>query len=311
MGSSRFRRRRSGGVAIKGVVTVSFDDMPNLGEMSLDEGPAYSAWAVEQSKKVVANSRTALDIPYGDDFFQKLDIFLPDDETLTDLPVLIFYHGGAWRHGFKEWQGFMAPPITSLPAILVSPNYRLAPDTKYPDSFQDVIDAIVWVYRNILPYGGDKRRIFVGGHSAGGHLSALAALRPDLILANLIPKDTIKGCFPLSAPLDLRLSECQPGGRRERLIKLFLKSDDQDHEASATEHTAGNKVPFFLAWGSEDLPELPGHNKLMVERMQQEDCIFEHHVFEGFSHFDTHKSCQNEDYLWVQKVRDWLANGPS
>ena len=284
--------------------------MPDLGEMSLAEGPAYSEWAIERSREVVARSRTAFDIPYGDDFFQKLDIFLPDDEELTDLPILIFYHGGAWRHGYKEWMGFMAPPITSLPAILVSPNYRLAPDTRYPDSLQDVIDAIVWVYRNILPYGGDKRRIHVGGHSAGGHLAALAALRPDLILANLIPRDTIKGCFPLSAPLDLRLSECEPGGRRERLIKLFLGSEDQDREASPTEHTRGNKVPFFLAWGSDDLPELPAHNRLMVERLRAEDCVLEHHVFEGFSHFDTHRACAGEDFLWVRKARDWLANGP-
>ena len=289
---------------------MAFDDMPDLGEMSLAEGPAYSAWAIERSRKVVARSRTALDIPYGDDFFQKLDIFLPEDETLIDLPILIFFHGGAWRHGYKEWMGFMAPPITSLPAILVSPNYRLAPDTKYPDSLQDVIDAIVWVYRNILPYGGDKRRIHVGGHSAGGHLAALAALRSDLILANLIPRDTIKGCFPLSAPLDLRLSECEPGGRRERLIKLFLASEEQDREASPTEHTSGNKVPFFLAWGSEDLPELPAHNRLMVERLRAEDCILEHHVFPGFSHFDTHRACAEEDSPWVRKARDWLANGP-
>ena len=290
---------------------MSFDDMPDLGQMSLADGPPYSDWAIEKAKEVVANSRTALDIPYGDDFFQKLDIFLPDDESLTDLPVLIFLHGGAWRHGFKEWQGFMAPPITSLPAILVSPNYRLAPDTKYPDSLRDVIDSVVWVYRNIMPYGGDKRRIFIGGHSAGGHLAALAALRSDLILANLIPKDTIKGCFPLSAPLDLRLSQCEPGGRRERLVKLFLTSDDQDHEASATEQVGSNQVPFFLAWGSDDLPELPTHNALMVERMQQEGCIFDHHVFEGFTHFETHKGCEKEDFLWVQKVRDWMANGPS
>ncbi|MCE2483059.1 MAG: alpha/beta hydrolase [Alphaproteobacteria bacterium] len=289
---------------------MAFDDMPDLGEMSLAEGPAYSAWAIERSREVVARSRTALDIPYGDDFFQKLDIFLPDDEELADLPILIFYHGGAWRHGYKEWMGFMAPPITSLPAILVSPNYRLAPDTKYPDSLQDVIDAIVWVYRNILPYGGDKRRIHIGGHSAGGHLAALAALRPDLILANLIPRDTIKGCFPLSAPLDLRLSECEPGGRRERLIKLFLASEEQDREASPTEHTRGNKVPFFLAWGAEDLPELPAHNRLMVERLRAEDCILEHHVFPGFSHFDTHRACAEEDSLWVRKARDWLAAGP-
>ncbi|MSP52101.1 MAG: alpha/beta hydrolase [Alphaproteobacteria bacterium] len=290
---------------------MSFDDMPDLGQMSLPEGPAYAAWAIEQSKLVAKKARIVWDVPFGEDFYQKLDIFLPDDTTATDVPVLIFFHGGAWRHGFKEWNGFMAPNITSLPAILVSANYRLAPGAKYPKPLDDVIAALVWVYRNIRHYGGDNRRIFMGGHSAGGHLAALATLKPNLILSQLVPKDVVKACFPLSAPLDLRLSICEPGGRRERLIKNFLERDNQDHDASATESVRGNTVPFFLAWGDNDLPELMEHNKRMVELMSKEECVFEHHLFRGYGHFDTHRDTIKPDSPWVKKVRAWMTKTPA
>ena len=289
---------------------MSFDDMPDLGQMSLPEGSAYAAWAIEQSKLVAKQARIVWDLPYGSDFYQKLDLFLPNDPKAADVPVLIFLHGGAWRHGFKEWNGFMAPHITGLPGIMVSANYRLAPGAKYPKPLEDVIDIIAWVYRNIRRYGGDNRRTFIGGHSAGGHLAALAALKPILLLAHLVPKDAIKACFPLSAPLDLRLEMCEPGGRRERLIKNFLDRDDQDRDASATESVAGNTTPFFLAWGENDLPELLEHNKRMVELMKKENCVFEHYLYKGCGHFDTHRDCIKPDSVWIKKVREWMTRTP-
>ena len=140
--------------------------------------------------------RNVIDVAYGDDYFQRLDLFLPDNENLTELPVLVFMHGGAWRNGFKEWMGFMAPPIISLPAIFVSVSYRLAPSVKFPEPLEDTCDAVAWVFRNIRRYGGDPERIFIGGHSAGGHLAAMAALRCDHFTQRCLPANLIKACFP-------------------------------------------------------------------------------------------------------------------
>ena len=98
---------------------MSFDDMPDRGELMLPGAQEYADGCIERSRKVVDQTRCVIDVTYGDDFYHKLDIFLPDDEEQTGLPVMLFFHGGAWRHGFKEWLGFMAPALTDLPAIFV------------------------------------------------------------------------------------------------------------------------------------------------------------------------------------------------
>jgi arylformamidase len=290
---------------------MSFDDMPDRGKLMLPGAQEYADRALESSKKVVASTRNLIDVAYGDDYWQKIDIFLPDDASVRDVPVLLFMHGGAWRHGFKEWMGFMAPQFIDLPAIFISVGYRLVPEAKYPKPLEDCFAALEWVYRNIMVHGGDKRRIFIGGHSAGAHLAALVALRKDLALARLMPKDVIKGCFPVSGALNLHLDEVEPGGRREKVIKLLLESADQDREASAIDHVEGSTTPFFLTWGSQDLPELIGHNRHMISLMQAQPCVFEYHEFEGANHFDTNEAAGDRDSLWVRKVRDWMVHTPS
>lgn len=290
---------------------MSFEDMPDRGKFSLPGGQDYSDLAIELAREVVASTRNRIDVKYGDDFYQKLDVFLPDDESLTGLPVLLFLHGGAWRHGFKEWMGFMAPRFLNLPAIFVSANHRLAPETKYPKPLEDCFDALAWIHRSIAALGGDPNRIFVGGHSSGGYYAAMMALRPDYLVARGLPSDVIKACFPVSAPLNLHLDEVEPGGRRERLIKLFLERDEDDRDASPIDHVTGNTTPFLLAYGSDDLPELIVHNKQMIELLSDQPCVFEHHEFAGFTHFDTSQRCQDPDFLWVRKAREWMVETPS
>ncbi|MSP52100.1 MAG: alpha/beta hydrolase [Alphaproteobacteria bacterium] len=289
---------------------MSFDDMPDRGELMLPGAKEYAARILAESKAVVANSRCILDVSYGNDFFQKLDIFLPNDLALTDLPVLLFLHGGAWRHGFKEWMGFMAPNFNALPAIFVSANYRLAPETKHPGQLNDCWDAIAWIYHRIDDHGGDPNKIYLGGHSAGGHLAALTALKLDYAAKRDLPRDVIKACFPLSPPLNLRLDEMEPGGRREKVVKLLLARDSDDRDASPIDSVAGNKTPFFIAWGENDLPEIAIQTPAVVEALEREQCVVDWHRFGGTGHSQTNENCRDIMNPWVRKVRAWMKNPP-
>ena len=118
----------------------------------------YSAEAFRLSREVQQNTRVELDVAYGPDEEQGLDIYLPALESSTPLPTLLFMHGGGWANGYKEWMGFMAPAITCLPAIFVSVGYRLVPRAQFPDQPNDCWDALKWVYDNIGRYGGDPRQ---------------------------------------------------------------------------------------------------------------------------------------------------------
>jgi acetyl esterase/lipase len=109
-----------------------------------------------------------------------LDIYAPADRPLEGAPVLLQVHGGAWTIGKKDQQGI--PLMYHLAAkgwICVAINYRLAPRDPFPAQIIDVKQGIAWIRDNIAAYGGDPDYIAITGGSAGGHLTALAALTPN------------------------------------------------------------------------------------------------------------------------------------
>ena len=103
-----------------------------------------------------------------------LDIYQPKNCYLC--PVIIYVHGGTWVLGDKGGLSYKAKAFTAHDYIYVSINYRLSPDYLFPAHVQDVARAFYWVKNNIHNYGGNPERIFLMGHSAGGHLAALVAL---------------------------------------------------------------------------------------------------------------------------------------
>jgi arylformamidase len=107
-----------------------------------------------------------------------MDVFAPTDLPNRPLPVLVYIHGGGWTHGAKEWMTFMAPALTRYPAILVVPSYGLAPAHTHPEPVVDCLRALVCTRQKAAEFGGDPDRLFVGGHSVGGHISAMIALGP-------------------------------------------------------------------------------------------------------------------------------------
>ena len=111
-----------------------------------------------------------LEARYGDDPYQSLAIFRPEHASGE---VLVFFHGGGWTNGYKEWMVFMAPAFLAQGITFVSAGYRLAPQHRFPTALGDCADALAWVHQHIDEHGGDPARLFVGGHSAGGHYAAL------------------------------------------------------------------------------------------------------------------------------------------
>jgi acetyl esterase/lipase len=274
---------------------MAFDNLPYQPPFQTQEATDYAAEVLALSKRVVESARCVLDIAYGEDYGQKLDIFLPDKSAESWLPVLIFAHGGGWTHGYKEWMGFMAPPITELPAVFVSLSYRLAPAYPYPAALEDCLSALRWIYNHIEDYGGSRNRLFVGGHSAGGHLMALLSLRHEMAEARGIPRDTARACFPVSAPFDVKGHEAFPN--EEEAIK-----------ASPINYVKGNDTPFFITYGSQDMELVIRTGERMVEALKRELGRVEYHVFEGYDHFKMNLDQGNESNLWVKTVRTWMSS---
>ena len=261
----------------------------------------YLEQAMAWSDEVRAKSRCALNLEYGDDERQKLDVYMPDVDPGVPAPVLLFFHGGYWVIGHKDLLGFMAPAITPAPALLVSVGYRLAPGAKYPQQVDDCRLALRWVYEHIADYGGDPERIFVGGHSAGGHLAALITLQRERLVKIGLPLGVIKGCFPVSGVFDVTET---PPERRE----AFLASGGDAREASPMYSTKGNSTPFLLEIGSDDFDNLRAQHPRMLEALQAEQGFVEEMVRQGHNHFRISLDHADLESPWTRRVRKWMTS---
>lgn len=126
----------------------------------------------------------APDLPYGDDPAQRLDVYRPAGRATG--PVLVVVHGGGWRRGDKAAEPVIAHKLAHWGGrgwVMVSVAYRLWPAARLHEQAADVARAVAFVQRHAASWGADPAQIALLGHSAGGHLAALAAVDPALAAA--------------------------------------------------------------------------------------------------------------------------------
>ncbi len=254
-------------------------------------------WGPALAPDNAAEVETIADIPYGEEpepgsQRRHLDLFLPKDRT--GFPVVLLVHGGAWMVGDNCCCGLYSAVGTFLAQRgigAVLPNYRLSPGVKHPEHIKDVARAFAWVHAHLGAYGGCAEKIFVAGHSAGGHLAALLATDDTWLHEVGLNSGNIAGAIVLSgvyhipektppytlggwAPLAFRLGQvlplrCQSGwcGNTPVLpgipmpLNVFgpVFGDDPKVRADASpiNHVRPGLPPFLIVYGEHDLPTLP------------------------------------------------------
>jgi arylformamidase len=168
--------------------------------VSVPEYPELAKVRAAQARKVRESAKSWLNVAYGTSAREKLDIYAADNPR---GPVLVFIHGGYWRSGSKEENCNFVPTFTRRGATVAMVEYDLCPQVTVADIVRQTRASIAWVYRNIRNYGGDPAKIFISGHSAGGHLTAMA-LAHDWSGEGL-PGDLIKGAIATSGVYDLEM----------------------------------------------------------------------------------------------------------
>ena len=141
-----------------------------------------------------------LDVPYGDHRMETMDIFRPRGEARA---LLMFIHGGYWRSLDKKDHSFVAAPFVNAGAAVAAINYSLCPSVKVEDIVLQCLKAGAWLYRNAGEVGSPRNRIFVAGHSAGGHLTAMCMAAQWPRYSRGLPERVMQGGMSVSGIYDL------------------------------------------------------------------------------------------------------------
>ena len=169
---------------------------------AVPEHPAWFERYAATSAAFRARWPGRLDLPYGDSPRQVIDLFLPPSQQTSRPPLLVFIHGGYWQaFGPKDFS-FVAERFVAAGAAVAMVGYDLAPAVAMDAIVSQVRHAIAWLYRNAGAHGFDPGRICLSGHSAGGHLAAMA-LATDWQAAFGLPQDLVKGVCAISGVFDL------------------------------------------------------------------------------------------------------------
>jgi len=217
-----------------------------------------AALALALTLAAVARAQTIKqNIPYAgvDDEKRTLDVYAP--AGAKDLPVVFWIHGGGWQAGDKTDVKLKPKAFMDKGFVFVSTNYRLLPAVDMGTLTRDVARSFRWVQDHVAEYGGDPKRVLVGGHSAGAQLAALICTDERYLKAEGVSFDVLKGCVPVDGdtydvPAIIEVAETrwrvhgmppQKFGHRAK----FGDDPAKHRDFSAVNHVAkGKGIPPFL-----------------------------------------------------------------
>ena len=238
---------------------------------------------------------------YGPTSIEGLDVFMTKN---PDAPVHIFIHGGGWRSGLAREYAFLAELFVHAGAHLVIPDFAWVQDLG--DSLMPMAEqvrrAVAWVYRNARTFGGDPDRIFVSGHSAGGHLAGVI-LTTDWGKDFNLPDDTVKGGLFCSGMFDLepvRLSA------RSAYVKF---TDEMESALSPQRHLDKLNAPVIVAYGTLETPEFQRQSRDFAEAVRKAGKPVQLLVGEGYNHFEIIETLANPYGLLGRSVLKQMKLG--
>jgi arylformamidase len=203
---------------------------------AVPERDAIVADWVARSARMRREYAGHLDLAYGDTPRERLDLFLAADPK---APTLAFIHGGYWQMNDKENFAFFAEGLLPLGINLAVVEYTLAPTARLDRIVAEVRRSVRWLAAHLDEYGADPTRLYVAGHSAGGHLTAMT-----------MPLAEVRGGIAISG-----IYELEPIRLNYLNEKLALDEDEAERN-SPVRHLPAAAGELVVAYGTRELPEL-------------------------------------------------------
>jgi arylformamidase len=226
-----------------------------------------------------------LRLSYGAKSIESLDVFQTNH---PEAPVHIYIHGGAWQQGKAANYAFPAEMFVNAGANYVVPDFSWVQDVG--DSLLPIADqvrrAVSWVYRNASEFGGDSDRIYLSGHSSGGHLAGVI-LTTDWEKEFDLPADIVKGGLCCSGMFDLKPVRLSARG------DYIDFTDEMENVLSPIRHIDKLSAPLIVAYGSNETPEFIRQSRDFAKAVADAGKPVDLIVAENYNHFEIIETLAN------------------
>lgn len=240
---------------------------------------------------------------YGSSEIEKLAIYRTKK---ANAPIFVFIHGGAWRAVLAKDFGFPAEMFINSGAHYVVPDFAWVQDAggNLLPLADQVRRAVAWVYKNAASFGGDPNRLYVGGHSSGGHLAGVV-LTTDWPKDFGLPADMIKGGTCISGMYDLKPV-------RLSARSSYVKFDDAMEQAlSSQRHIDKLSAPLIVAYGTLETPEFQCQNREFAAAVKDAGKLVQLIVGKNYAHVEMPETLANPYGLMGRAVLAQMNLSPA
>ncbi len=285
----------------------------DLDQQELDDAYDQSKYAPNLAqivKRYATNSdavRARLGAPkrlaYGTTPIEGADLY---PSKRPNAPVHVFIHGGAWRTGSARTYAFQAEAFVHAGAHFVTLDFQDVTQTggDLMPMADQVRRAVAWIYKNAASFGGDPNRVYVSGHSSGGHLGGVV-LVTDWEKDFGLPKDVVKGAVLCSGMYDLKPARLSA---RSSYVKF---TDAMEHALSAQRHLDKLNTPLILAYGTLETPEFQRQTRDFAAAVQAAGKPVQVLVADGYNHFEIIETIANPHGLLGRAALEQMKLTPA
>ncbi|MCX2451530.1 alpha/beta hydrolase [Pedobacter sp. PLR] len=258
-----------------------------------------------------AQIKVAKDIGYGQEqskVSNQLNVYYPAD-TVAKKGVVIFIHGGSWSSGKKETYWWLGRNLARKGLVGVIINYGLAPEQQYPQMAADCAAAVTWVSQHIHNYGGNPERIFLMGHSAGGHLAEFINADPEYLEAAGF-KGKVKGVI-LNDAFGLDMNEYLSKAEKDDNYHNFLRTFSDDPvvwtKASPLNYVQQIENPHLIFYGEKTYPAIQIQSERIQKQLTAQQIPSSIYVIKGKKHVGMISQMVFGSNQLYQKILDFVA----
>jgi acetyl esterase/lipase len=170
----------------------------------------------------------------------QLDLYYPKGKS--GYATLVWFHGGGLTGGNRQSGEALARRFTASGVAVVLAGYRLSPKVKNPVWTEDAAAAVAWTVHHIGNYKGDPKKVFVGGHSAGGYLTGLVSLDQKYLAKHGVPLGKIAGLIPIAGQMVTHSTVRKENG----------KTKPYSDEYAPMHHARADSPPWLVIVGDKD-----------------------------------------------------------